>query len=110
VSSQTATVAYSRFREALDSDDLDFIRRHAQSMPPILLGDALEVCLLIRRRDPKRYERAALRWLARFVIEAEKTTLAELKGVVGIFERLPDQPQVAMEELSALCVWHELRG
>jgi hypothetical protein len=33
------------------------------------LGDALSVCIAIRDAEPERFERAALRWLARFAAE-----------------------------------------
>jgi hypothetical protein len=33
------------------------------------LADALSLCELLAATDPKRYERAALRWLQRFIDE-----------------------------------------
>jgi hypothetical protein len=33
------------------------------------LADALTLCELLAATDPKRYERAALRWLQRFIDE-----------------------------------------
>jgi hypothetical protein len=35
-----------------------------------VLDDALRICLVIRDSDPDRYERAAVRWLGRFALEA----------------------------------------
>jgi len=38
-------------------------------MGPVSLADALSLCELLAATDPKRYERAALRWLQRFIDE-----------------------------------------
>ena len=54
--------AYGRFRRALARGNLQLVRAAAGELPTIRLDDALRVCLLIRDRDPDRYERAALRW------------------------------------------------
>ena len=61
--------AHGRFQRAIH-------RRHVQAaeMPPreiggLSLADALSLCELLANADPTRYERAALRWLQRFVDE-----------------------------------------
>lgn len=41
----------------------------ARELPRVPLED-LRICLLIRGGDPDRYERAAVRWLGRFALEA----------------------------------------
>ena len=38
--------------------------------PSLSLADALDYCALLAEKEPARYERAALRWHARFVSEA----------------------------------------
>ena len=38
-------------------------------MGRVSLADALSLCELLAATDPKRYERAALRWLQRFIDE-----------------------------------------
>lgn len=38
-------------------------------MGGLSLADALLLCELLAKTDPKRYERAALRWLQRFIDE-----------------------------------------
>jgi hypothetical protein len=38
-------------------------------MGGLSLADALSVCELLANTDPRRYERAALRWLQRFIDE-----------------------------------------
>ena len=42
------------------------------------LADALSLCELLAATDPKRYERAALRWLQRFIDERLPPPLAEV--------------------------------
>jgi hypothetical protein len=60
----------------------------AREMAGLSLADALMLCELLAKTDPARYERAALRWLQRFIDErlpqlAEvalaATALAELR-------------------------------
>ncbi|HEY5660161.1 MAG TPA: hypothetical protein VIR59_05185 [Gaiellaceae bacterium] len=41
----------------------------AREMGGLSLADALLLCELLAASDPKRYERAALRWLQRFIDE-----------------------------------------
>jgi 2-polyprenyl-6-methoxyphenol hydroxylase-like FAD-dependent oxidoreductase len=41
----------------------------AREMGGLSLGDALLLCELLANVDPQRYERAALRWLQRFIDE-----------------------------------------
>jgi hypothetical protein len=41
----------------------------AREMGGLSLADALALCELLAATDPKRYERAALRWLQRFIDE-----------------------------------------
>jgi hypothetical protein len=61
--------AYARFRRALKTENLTVIRNAAAELPRVDLGDALAVCVLIRQAEPERFQRAALRWLARFCVE-----------------------------------------
>jgi hypothetical protein len=49
----------------------------AREMGGLSLADALDLTLLMREVDRWRYERAAVRWLERF-IEERNPTLAEL--------------------------------
>jgi hypothetical protein len=61
----------------------------ARQMGGLSLADALLVCELLANADPQRYERAALRWLERFIQERQPTlaevalaavALADLRG------------------------------
>jgi hypothetical protein len=100
--------AYGRFRRALQKGNLELVRAAAGELPTIRLDDALHVCLLIRDRDPQRYERAALRWVARFAVEARAATLSEVQTAAHALSRLPAEPEAAMGELQRLCLTHQL--
>jgi hypothetical protein len=78
------------------------IRSAAGELPHVDLGDALAVCIVIRKAEPDRFERAALRWLARFCVERREATLAELQSAAWAFENLTDEP-AALQTLQRLC-------
>ena len=84
------------------------MRAAAAELPTIRLDDALRVCLLIRDRDPERYERAALRWVGRFALEASTATLADVRAAADALSRLPTDAEDAMSDLRRLCVGHGL--
>jgi hypothetical protein len=46
----------------------------ALELPQVALDDALRICLVFRDGDPGRYEKAAVRWLGRFALEARGVT------------------------------------
>jgi hypothetical protein len=60
---------YARFRRALATGNLLLIRAAAAELGTVSLGDALFVCVAIRDAEPERFERAALRWIARYCVE-----------------------------------------
>jgi hypothetical protein len=101
-------IPYARFRAALDGGDLEFIRRHAHRLPPVRLGDALEICLLYRDRNPRLLEAASLRWIGRFAIEVPAATIADVRQAVEALEALPRDAEGAMESLQELCLRHGL--
>ena len=61
---------------------------------------------MLRDGDPDRYERAAVRWLARFALEARDVTVNAIRGAAEALDDLPDQPAEAMERLQRLCIVH----
>ncbi|MGN6171211.1 MAG: hypothetical protein ACTHQQ_24035 [Solirubrobacteraceae bacterium] len=73
------------------------------------LEDALRICLLIREGDPDRCERAAVRWLGRFALEARGVTIDGLRAAAEALDALPDQPTEAMERLQRLTLEHGVR-
>jgi hypothetical protein len=47
-------------------------------LPRLGLADALELTLLIARKDTRRHPRVAARWLLRYLEEDEEATIDEL--------------------------------
>ena len=95
--------SYSRFQRALKTGNLAIIRFAAAELPQVDLGDALAVCVAIRESEPHRYERAALRWLARFCVERRDATLAQVTSATWAFEHMAEQPTDALDTLRRLC-------
>ena len=102
--------AYSRFRRALATGNLLLVRAAAAELPRVNLQDALEVCLLLRDQDAERFERAAVRWLGRFALEARDATLEAVQRAAAALDAMPRQPEAAMETLAALCLRHGADG
>jgi len=78
------------------------IRSAAGELPHVDLGDALAVCVVMRQAEPERFERAALRWLARFCVERRNATLSEVQAATWAFENFADEP-AALSTLQRLC-------
>jgi hypothetical protein len=97
---------YTRFKRALTTGNLNLIRAAAAELPRVGLADALEVCLLLRDQDARSFERAAVRWLGRFALEARDVTIETLERAAGALRAMPQSPDAAMEALSALCLHH----
>ncbi len=80
--------SYSNFRRALKTGNLLLIRAAAAELPTISLQDALDICLVVAEQEPELFERAALRWLARYCLERRDANLAGLRQAVRAFVRL----------------------
>lgn len=98
---------YTRFRRALRTGSEALVLAAARELPQIALHDALQICLVLRGGDPDRYERAAVRWLGRFALEARGVTIDDLRVAAAALDALPQRAADAMERLQSLCV---LRG
>ena len=68
---------YAIFRRALERRHVAAAWAAASDLPQLTLADALALCLLVRDREPRRYGRVAVRWLARFCDEQEGVELDE---------------------------------
>ena len=60
---------YSRFQRAIERRALWAAEDAAREMPELPLEDALELVHLYAERGSPKYERAALRWLERYLTE-----------------------------------------
>ena len=95
--------AYARFRRALATHNLTLIRAAAAELPRVDLGDALAVCVAIRQAEPARFERAALKWIARYCVERPDATLADVRAATAAFEAMTKNPEAALTQLQRLC-------
>jgi hypothetical protein len=69
--------AHGRFQRAIQRRHLTVAEMAARELGGLSVADALDLTLLIRETDRWRYERAAVRWLDRFM-EERKPTLSEI--------------------------------
>jgi hypothetical protein len=95
---------YARFRRALETGNELLVLGAARELPQIALDDALRICLVLRDGEPGRYERAAVRWLGRFALEARAVTIGDLRTAAAALDSLPVRSAEAMEQLQRLCV------
>ena len=95
---------YARFRRALQTGNETLVIAAARELPQISLDDALRICLVLRGGDPRRYERAAVRWLGRFALEGRGVTIGDLRLAAAALDDLPERAAEAMEQLQRLCL------
>jgi hypothetical protein len=67
------------------------VRAAAADLPAVPLDDALRIVLLILEQEPHRFERAAVRWLSRFLVERAVMELRQAELAVGYLAALPDR-------------------
>src|SRR6266480_7391493 len=60
---------HGRFQRAIHARHVQNAEMAAREMGGLSLADALLLCELLANTDSARYERAALRWLERFIEE-----------------------------------------
>ena len=97
---------YARFRRALKTGNEALVIAAALELPHVALDDALQICLILRNGDPARFERAAVRWLGRFALEARAVTIDDVRQAARALDELPLRASEAMEKLARLCVAH----
>ena len=94
---------YARFKRALATGNLALVRAAAAELPAVDLADALAICLLMSARDDDRFERAAVRWLARLALERPGIGLGGLRDGLVAFEAMPYNPAAARGTLAEMC-------
>jgi hypothetical protein len=99
---------YARFRRALTVGNLALVHAAAGELPQVELDDALRICLLMSAQDDDRFERAAVRWLARASLETPSMRLEDLRAGLVAFEAMPYNPIAARRTLAELCAAHRL--
>jgi hypothetical protein len=79
---------YGRFRRALDRGNTLDALSAASELKAVALSDALELVLLLARKDPARFQRAALRWHARYCNELRVYDPVEAQVTLGLLVML----------------------
>jgi hypothetical protein len=92
---------YPRFQRALATGNLHLIRAAAAELPSVDLGDALAVCMAMREAEPERFERAALRWLARYAVE-RAASVTDVRAAADAFAVMVQRPEDALVSLQRL--------
>jgi hypothetical protein len=83
--------AYTIFRRALERRSLTGVRAAVANLPgPAPLEDALVICLLLLDQEPDRYERAAVRWLGRLLLEQRGVSLRHVEVAATYLAAWPD--------------------
>jgi hypothetical protein len=100
---------YARFRRALGTGNELLVLAAARELPRIGLDDALRICIVLRDGDPDRYDRACVRWLGRFALEARGATIDDIRAAADALDALPERPDDAMERLQRLCLARGIR-
>ena len=93
---------YGNFQRALRTGNLTVIRSAAAELPAINLDDALSICLLVAKQEPRHFERAALRWIGRYCLERRDLTIDDVRDVAEAFARLCDDGEGAAAALRRL--------
>jgi hypothetical protein len=79
---------YAIFRRALERRNLLVAEATAKELPPLNLTDALELTVLIARKDPRRHPRVAARWLLRYLEDCDEATIDEAAMVAACLAAL----------------------
>jgi len=82
---------YTWFREGLRARSLPQVRAAVAELGSITLADALLILELISEREPDIYDRAAARWLGRYLLEHQEAGLKQAEIAVAALEQLPEQ-------------------
>ena len=96
---------YAAFQRALKRRNVLMALAAAKDLPQLSLVDALELTVLVARKDPRRHQRVASRWLLRLLEEDPHATIDEaalaassLIGLTGVAHQEAAQTLRAMAE------------
>jgi hypothetical protein len=80
---------YVRFRRSLETRRLSDALEAAADVAWLNVSDSLEILTLMAQETDPRFDVAAARWIGRLLVETPALTLAELRWVLAMVERLP---------------------
>jgi hypothetical protein len=94
--------AHGRFQRAIHRRHVHAAEMAAREMGGLSLADALLLCELLANADPSRYERAALRWLQRFIDERSPPLTEVSLAASALAELRHGRRNVGVEALKRL--------
>ena len=95
--------AHAVFQHAVERANLLSAEAAAQELRRLSLADALDFLLLLSEKDPTRFDPAAARWHARFVLEVKRLGLADSQLLLGAVAGLArPAPVIALDTIQAL--------
>ena len=77
-----------RFQQAIERRALWLAEDAARELPNLPLEDLLQLVLLYAERGSPKYERAALRWLERYLAEREPSLVQFARLASGLARRI----------------------
>jgi hypothetical protein len=92
---------YARFKRALDLGKLPLVYAAAAELPQLNLDDGLRVLVLMAEQDRARFDRAAVRWVARLGLE-RRLGIADLRAALAACELLCSHPEEGRAVLARL--------
>jgi hypothetical protein len=97
---------HGAFQRSVERGNLFAADAAARQLGELSLPDALALTVLFAEHDPDRFERAAVRWHARFALETPGVTLAESQLVLAALAGLsgPAPPSGPRRSLSSVDV------
>jgi hypothetical protein len=78
-----------RFRRSLETRSLSDALEAATDVAWLNVDDSLAILVLMAQEADPRFDKAAARWIGRLLLETPPLTLAELRWVLAMVERLP---------------------
>ena len=92
---------YARFKRALELGKLPLVLAAAAELARLELDDGLRVLLLMAEDDRARFDRAAVRWLARLALD-RRLDVDDLRAGLAacdLLRRHPAQGEAVLREL-----------
>jgi hypothetical protein len=99
--------AYARFHRALKTGNAHLALAAAAELRQVGLADALSLVLLIREDNPVLYDKAAVRWFARYAAEDRYLLLRDARELLDLLDGVGRYDQVAVVRLER---WLRARG
>ena len=98
---------YARFRRALKSGNAHVALAAAAELRQVGLADSLSLLFLIREDRPVLYDKASVRWFAKYAAEDRYLVLRDARELIDLLDGIGRHDQVAVVRLER---WLRARG